>query len=248
MHDALLFAHGWLRWAVLLAWCVVLVRGAARARAGAPWDRTDDTVHKVAVGLLDLQVLLGVCLYLGTSPLAEAFFRAPGASMRVGALRFFGLEHPVGMVAGAALLHVGRVLTRRRPTGRRGTAMRWSAAGILVVAASIPWPKGPAPRPLARTAASTPRAAAPACPEAYATRCATCHGPRGRGDGTAAAGLGVRPRDFRDPAWAFDPVRVGRVVREGGPALGLSPAMPAHPDLAELEPWVRCVESLRRAD
>jgi mono/diheme cytochrome c family protein len=67
----------------------------------------------------------------------------------------------------------------------------------------------------------------------YTARCAACHGPRGAGDGPAAAALQPHPRSFRDPEWqrtvTDDGIR--QVILHGGTARRLSPLMPAQPDL-----------------
>lgn len=57
--------------------------------------------------------------------------------------------------------------------------------------------------------------------------CGTCHGNTGRGDGPAAAGLPVKPRNFADAAWqsSIDDAYLLKVIREGGAAVGKSPMM-----------------------
>lgn len=69
--------------------------------------------------------------------------------------------------------------------------------------------------------------------ELWRTRCATCHGLAGRGDGPTGRGLDPRPRDFQDAAWQAqaDDARLRRVIVEGGAALGLSAEMAANADL-----------------
>ncbi len=67
----------------------------------------------------------------------------------------------------------------------------------------------------------------------FATRCAACHGPQGRGDGPASGGLTPRPANFTDRAWqgrVTDP-HVEQIIQYGGAAVGRSPAMPSNPDL-----------------
>lgn len=70
--------------------------------------------------------------------------------------------------------------------------------------------------------------------ELWRARCATCHGPVGRGDGPTGRGLDPRPRDFQDADWQarVDEARLRRVIVEGGAALGLSAEMAANADLA----------------
>jgi mono/diheme cytochrome c family protein len=67
----------------------------------------------------------------------------------------------------------------------------------------------------------------------FAKRCSTCHGPAGKGDGTAGAQLNPRPRDFTKADWqqrvTDDQIRT--VVVLGGRGVGKSLLMPANPDL-----------------
>lgn len=104
----------------------------------------------------------------------------------------------------------------------------------------------PAPSPPAATAPSAAEPAAPAAapaaiPESaraeaeqiFETRCVTCHGPQGAGDGPASAGLTPPPRNFQDPAWqaSVSDEHIEQIVQYGGAAVGRSAAMPANPDL-----------------
>jgi len=79
----------------------------------------------------------------------------------------------------------------------------------------------------------------------YRTRCAVCHGSRGRGDGPAASGLNPKPRNFTDPAWkkSTSNGKIEKAIVKGGPAVGKSPLMPANPDLGS-KPAI--VKQLRR--
>lgn len=72
-------------------------------------------------------------------------------------------------------------------------------------------------------------------PILYGSRCATCHGDSGRGDGPAGQALEPRPRDFASAEWqkSISDEQIARTIREGGAAMGLNRAMPAQPDLSE---------------
>ncbi|WAS98446.1 c-type cytochrome [Nannocystis punicea] len=74
-----------------------------------------------------------------------------------------------------------------------------------------------------------------AAQQIFETRCANCHGPRGRGDGPGGRALWPRPRDFGDPAWqaGADDSHLRKVIVQGGASVGLSPQMQPNPDLAD---------------
>ena len=82
-----------------------------------------------------------------------------------------------------------------------------------------------------------PRAAESLAPRVYSERCSTCHGATGLGDGPAGQSLAPRARDFTDARWqrATSDDQIRATIQGGGAARGLSPLMPAQPDLGERE-------------
>jgi mono/diheme cytochrome c family protein len=70
--------------------------------------------------------------------------------------------------------------------------------------------------------------------QVWDTRCATCHGPQGAGNGAAAAALNPKPRSFTDASWqkGVTDEHISKVIVEGGAAVNLSANMAANPDLA----------------
>ncbi|HUM11405.1 MAG TPA: c-type cytochrome [Myxococcaceae bacterium] len=105
-------------------------------------------------------------------------------------------------------------------------------------------PPAGAPQPTTVAAQPPAAAAAPAGPSAadikeadeiFAGRCTPCHGPKGRGDGPASAGLTPKPRNFTDAAWQTKVTdeHIEKIVLYGGAAVGKSPAMPPNPDLEQ---------------
>lgn len=67
----------------------------------------------------------------------------------------------------------------------------------------------------------------------FVTRCATCHGMEGEGDGPGSGGLDPQPRNFKDPSWqeSVSDEHIANIIQYGGAAVGRSPTMPGNPDL-----------------
>ena len=92
-----------------------------------------------------------------------------------------------------------------------------------------------------RSAKGTPHVAEPAiiaqvggeAATIYRTRCATCHGISGLGNGAAAKPLPVKPRSFKDDSWrkSVTDKHIHTVIVEGGSAVGKSPLMSSNYDL-----------------
>jgi mono/diheme cytochrome c family protein len=255
LYTVILYVHSYLRWAVVFGLVLVTIRSFVALGSRRGWESKDERWQRAAIGFVDLQFTLGLLLYVWLSPITTAFFAAPGSAMKDPVLRFFGVEHITMMLLGVSLVHVGKTRSSKAatPAQRHRTVARFTLAGLVLILAGVPWPFLKSARPLARgfgDAAPAPRAApvasAGTCPPAFKTRCSTCHGEHGRGDGVAANALKPPPRDFTDPALQgrSDAV-LARVIREGGAAHGLSVAMPAHSDLSEVEALelVRCVRS-----
>ncbi len=60
----------------------------------------------------------------------------------------------------------------------------------------------------------------------FLQRCATCHGPQGRGDGQNAYNLQPPPPDFQESLAKLSPADRRKVVEDGTAALGRSPLCP----------------------
>jgi mono/diheme cytochrome c family protein len=69
----------------------------------------------------------------------------------------------------------------------------------------------------------------------FNTKCITCHGDHGAGDGPNAATLDPKPRAFGDAKWqdSVTDDQIKKTIVEGGPAVGKSAAMSANPELQD---------------
>lgn len=151
LHRVLLGIHSGLRWVVLAMLVALLVVAIRGWRAGSAPEKRDRALKGAAIGLADLQLLLGLTLY-ATGPWIQSFREDMGLVMRTTVLRFFVVEHATGMLAALVALHVASVLSKR--AGDPKSAWRRLAIGVglalLLILASIPWPFLPYGRPLLR--------------------------------------------------------------------------------------------------
>jgi hypothetical protein len=149
MYLVVLTVHSCLRWLVLIAGLWAMLRGC---RGSGVWTPADDRAGRVFVGILDLQVMVGLVLYLAVSPFTQAAFEDFAAAMRNDLLRFFAVEHIFGMLTALVVAHIGRVKTRRSQpvSSRHRAAALWFGAALFLLVASIPWPFLPYGRPLLR--------------------------------------------------------------------------------------------------
>ena len=80
-------------------------------------------------------------------------------------------------------------------------------------------------------------------------RCAICHGENGDGHGVASASLVPPPKDFHNRDWqkSVTDKTLTMAIVQGGPAVGLSPAMPGNPDLVNSPDVVAAIVKQIRA-
>ena len=152
MYDLVLLAHSWLRWLVLLAGLAAIARAVSGVNTRRPWTPLDDRGGMWFTASLDLQLLLGLLLYGFLSPVTQSAFVDMAAAMRAAPVRFFAVEHPVGMIAAIALAHIGRVRIRKASDSesRHKRALVFFGLALLVLLLSMPWPIGPGARSLFR--------------------------------------------------------------------------------------------------
>ena len=140
--------HSWIRWLVIISGVVAVVRAFMQR---GTWSSADDRAGIVFTTVLDVQFLFGLLLYLWFSPITAAARHALGAAMQNASLRFWVVEHPIGMIAALALAHVGRTRVRRAAPGAKARAARiFFALALVLVLLSTPWPGLPYARPLLR--------------------------------------------------------------------------------------------------
>jgi hypothetical protein len=136
-----LIAHSWLRYAVLGLGIALLVTSLRGWRAGRAWSLRDERLQVTFAGVLDMQMLLGLILYFGLSPLASAARADLGAAMKIAELRFFGVEHIATMLIAVVVAHAGRSRGKRKEgAARQRTTLITQLFWLILTLVAIPWP------------------------------------------------------------------------------------------------------------
>jgi hypothetical protein len=150
MYTTVLALHSWIRWIALVAGVGVTlaaVRGKVQGESSIA-----DRWAMVAMMALDIQMLVGLVLYLGLSPNMQEILNHFGESMRRADTRFWAVEHITAMIGAVALSHVGRVLARKAkdPAAKRSRLLITFGLATLLMLVGMPWPGRPGGRPLFR--------------------------------------------------------------------------------------------------
>lgn len=137
MYSHLLASHNFLRWAVFLLgiWAVAdRWRAVIRAK-----DSTTPLSSTLFIGFLDVQLLIGVLLYI-YSPLRGIAFANPG-SVLAGETGYLIFIHPILMIVAIIGAHAANVISKRNfdaALKRQATALLLTIS-FLILGFSIPW-------------------------------------------------------------------------------------------------------------
>jgi len=151
MYTTILMAHSWLRWVALVAGVAATI-AALRDDTAPPAASRADRWGLILMIALDIQLLLGLLMYLVLSPTMTAIRENFGASMKDPVARFWAVEHITMMMGAIIITHVGRVLARKSATadGRKMTLIVCFGIATALMFLAIPWPGMRAGRPMFR--------------------------------------------------------------------------------------------------
>ncbi|SRR5712692_466363 len=143
MYTLVLALHSWIRWAAIALGLLATL---------AAFTNRADRWGLILMIVVDIQMLLGLLLYLALSPFTAAAMAGFRAALHNPQLRFWAVEHPASMIVATALVHVGRAATRSAKTPaapRTRQIFCFGLATVLMVIAT-PWPGLANGRPLLR--------------------------------------------------------------------------------------------------
>jgi hypothetical protein len=141
MYQVILALHNILRWVVLVLAIVALVRAYVGWFGKREYTETDRKVGVYFSISLDIQLLVGLILYIFLSPITKTAFQNFGTAMTISDIRFFAVEHILMMILALILVHVGTILSKRASTdvSKHRRSAIWFSLAILVVVFAIPW-------------------------------------------------------------------------------------------------------------
>lgn len=152
MYSLLISLHSYTRWLVVLFAVLAIVRAFVGWFGKRSWTSQDNLAGLLYANIMSLQIVLGLLLYVGISPMMQQIFSNFGAAMGDRVLRFWAVEHIFAMIVALALAHIGRARSRRAQDDvtKHRTAAIFFTISLIVMLLAIPWPWSGAPRPLFR--------------------------------------------------------------------------------------------------
>jgi uncharacterized protein YacL len=141
MYTFLLHLHSVNRWLVLITAVIVLVQSFIGWQNRSPFTKGNNIVHATFVGLVHIQLLSGLLLYFVFSPVTQQIFADFGAAMKNASLRFWAVEHTLGMIIGTVLAQMGRTLSKKAATSelKHKKAFIYTLIALVIIFLSIPF-------------------------------------------------------------------------------------------------------------
>ena len=136
MLTGFLHLHNFLRWFALLAILFSLIRSFNGMRKGAAFTKPDNLWSLLTLIAFHTQLLVGLVLYFG-----NGWYRLLG-EMSDKLVRFYSMEHTLGMLIAIALVTIGRVSSKKASTDKaKHKKIFWFFfIALIITLASIPWP------------------------------------------------------------------------------------------------------------
>jgi hypothetical protein len=133
--------HSGLRWIALILLVAALfkaISGWMNKRIYLPADRKLATFTVISV---HLQLVIGLILYF-MSPTVKDALADFGAAMKNSTLRFFAMEHLVGMLVAIVFITIGSASAKRAKDDaiKHKRIAIWFGLGLLLILSMIPWP------------------------------------------------------------------------------------------------------------
>jgi hypothetical protein len=143
MYGFVVAVHNILRWVVVIAGLVVVVRSFWGWFGKKDWTDTERKIGLIFTSSVDLQLLIGVLLYFVYSNWALKAILDRGMAFVMGEseYRFFAIEHAFFMILAVVFAHLGSALPKKvdDPQSKFKRAAIWYFLALILILAGIPW-------------------------------------------------------------------------------------------------------------
>ena len=145
MYEFILELHNIFRWIVLVLALIAVITAFIGGIGKREWTKRDKQIGTFYTISMDIQLLLGLILYLFFSEFGLKAIRYQGMSyvMSEGGREtmFFAVEHIFIMVVAVVFAHLGSILAQKAPEskGKFKRAAIFFTLSLLTLLVGIPW-------------------------------------------------------------------------------------------------------------
>ena len=142
MYEPLIFIHSWTRWAVLFGTGLLLWRTLNGWFRNKKWTSQDNHLVWAYTQVFGYQLLFGLTLYLGISPMTKASFMNLKGAWANPILRFWSVQHISWMISAFVVFQIGKHLSYKKTSiENRHRALAFTTlASTVILLCGIPWP------------------------------------------------------------------------------------------------------------
>lgn len=152
MYEFILTLHSWLRWLVLLLGILVIYGNYNGWKMSLPFEGMNKKLNTYFIASLHTQLILGLILYFGVSPMMKDILADFGGSMKNSEMRFWSVEHMMGMIIGISIAQIGSIKAKKQATDalKYKTSFVWFTVALIFILLMIPFGIWNADRPYFR--------------------------------------------------------------------------------------------------
>lgn len=139
--DFILIIHSLFRWVLLAFLLYAIVRGYRGWLGKKAWTAADKKAGLFTQILADMQLLLGLVMYIFRSPRGLEIFRTQDMSTVMSDGRYFAIEHPLMMILAIVLIHIGKKRSQKFDDAvlqHKNAAVFYTLA-MLFILSRVPW-------------------------------------------------------------------------------------------------------------
>lgn len=139
MSQGLIHLHNFMRWVLLAATLVTLVRSLMGMMNNQSFNKGHRTSALLMMISADLQLLLGFALYF-MNGWSQTLSMEGTMANKVS--RYWAVEHMAGMLLGIVLIHVGYSAAKKNipDAAKHKKLFIFTLIAIIIILASVPWP------------------------------------------------------------------------------------------------------------
>src|SRR5580658_9175085 len=141
--PVLLLLHSILRWVILVLLVVAIVKSYNGMTAGRSYSESDRKVGLFLMISAHTTLLLGLLLwFFGAFGLALVEDPGMGVVMKNAVMRYWVVEHFVGLLIAIALITIGRGVAKKSiPDSTKFKRAFWLfLVALIIILATVPWP------------------------------------------------------------------------------------------------------------
>ena len=141
--PVLMFLHSLLRWVILILLLAAIVKSYSGMNSGRPFSTGDRRLGLFLLISAHTTLLLGLILWLfGAFGLALVRDNGMSVVMKNAVMRYWVMEHFVGMLIAIVLITIGRGAAKKKiPDAAKFKRAFWLfLVALIIILVTIPWP------------------------------------------------------------------------------------------------------------